>query len=121
MRFKGTFALLLICAGFGAYLYFFEIKGGTGSDAAKQEQNRIWKVDANSVQQIDLTTAGGQIMAVRSGEKDWKITAPRPLDADSDEVNRLVTSASDLSRESVLESGSSNLATFGLQDRKSVV
>jgi hypothetical protein len=121
MRFKGTFALLLICAGFGAYLYFYEMKSGTDSDAAKQEQSRIWKVDANSVQQIDIVSPEGQITAVRAGEKDWKITVPRPLEADSDEVNRLVTSASDLSRESLLESNAANLATFGLQPPRTTV
>ena len=41
MRFKGTLVLLLLCAGFGGFLYFYEIKGGekrekgkTGGEAA---------------------------------------------------------------------------------------
>jgi hypothetical protein len=96
MRFRGTFALLLICAALGAYLYFFEIKGGQKAETAKQEENRIWKVDSNTIQQLDLTTPDGHISAVRSGDKDWKITAPRQLDADSDELNRLAGLCDDL-------------------------
>ena len=114
MRFKGTFALLVVCAALGAYLYFFEIKGAQKAETAKQEENRIWKVDSNTIQQIDLTTPDGHISAVRSSDKDWKITAPRQLDADSDELNRLAGSAADMSRESVLAIKTPNLSTFGL-------
>jgi hypothetical protein len=114
MRFRGTVVLLLVCAAFGAYLYFYEIKGGQKAETAKQEENRLWKVDSNAIQQLDLTTPDGHITAIRSGDKGWKITAPRQYDADSDELNRLAGSAADMSRESVLETDASNLSTFGL-------
>ena len=38
----------------------------------------------------------------------------RALDADSDELNRLASSAADMSRESVIEPNASDLAKFGL-------
>ncbi len=114
MRFKGTLVLLIICVAFGGYLYFYEIKGGEKREKAKQEENRIWKVDSAAIQQIDLTSPEQHITAVRSGDKEWRITVPRPLDADSDELNRIASSAADMSRESVLDANATDLARFGL-------
>lgn len=114
MRFRGTILLLLLCAGVSGYLYFYEIKGGEKREKAKQEENRIWKVESSSVQQIDLITPEEHITAVRSGDKEWKLTAPRSLDADSDELNRLAGSAAELNRESVLDPNAPDLSKFGL-------
>ncbi len=115
MRFRGTWILLIICAALGAYVYFYEIRGGEKREKQKQEENRIWKVESDSIQQIDLITPEEQITLVRKGDKEWKITAPRALDADSDELNRMASSAADISRESVLESKTEDLAKYGLE------
>ncbi len=115
MHFRGTLALLIICAGLGGYLYFYEYKGGEKREKAKQEENRLWKVDGSSIQQIDLISPTEHITAVRSGDKDWRITAPRALEADSDELGRIASSAADMSRESVLETNAADLSKFGLK------
>jgi hypothetical protein len=121
MRFKGTFVLLILCVGFGVFLYFYEIRGGEKRTKAKEGENVVWKVPSDDVQQIDLITLDQHITAIRSGDKQWKITAPRSLDADSDELNRLASSASDISRESVLEENASNLGQFGLDPARTTV
>ncbi len=115
MRFRGTFVLLIICALLGGYLYFYEIKGGEKREKAKQEENRLWKVESSSIQQMELIFPSQHITVVKAGDKEWNITAPRALDADSDEVSRLASSASDMSRESVLETNATDLARFGLK------
>jgi hypothetical protein len=107
--------LLVVCAALGAYVYFYEIKGGEKRDKEKEESNRVWKVESNSIQQIDLVEPEEHITALRKSDKEWKISAPRSLDADSDELNRIATSASEISRESVLEPNAKDLAKFGLE------
>jgi hypothetical protein len=114
MRFRGTLALLVVGLGLGAYLYFYEYKGAEKREEAKQQESRIWKFDSNTVQQLDLVTPSQHITAMRSGDKDWKLTAPRALDADAEELNRIASSASDISRESVVEPNAADLARFGL-------
>ena len=121
MRFKGTLILLVLCLGLGAFLYFYEIKGGEQRSKAKEGENVVWKVPADDVQQVDLITPAQHITVVRTGDKQWKITAPRPLDADADEINRLVSSASDISRETVIEENAANLAPFGLDPAQTTV
>jgi hypothetical protein len=115
MRFRGTLALLVICAALGGYLYFYEYKGGEKRDKAKQEENRLWKLESNSIQQIDLISPTLRITTLRSGDKEWRITSPRALDADSDELNRIASSAADMNRESVLETNATELSRFGLK------
>ena len=115
MRFRGTLVLLLICAALGAFVYFYEIKGGEEREKKKQETNRLWKVDSATIQQIDLITPQEHITAVRKGDKEWKITAPRAVDADGDELNRIASSAAEITRESVLEANARDLARFGLE------
>jgi hypothetical protein len=115
MRFRGTAILLVICAALGGFLYFYEYKGGEKREKAKQEENRLWKVESSSIQQIDLISPAQRVTALRSGDKEWRITTPRALEADSEEFNRIAGSASDLSRESVLETGAVDLSKFGLK------
>jgi len=114
MRFKGTFILLIICLGLGAFLYFYEIKGGDERSKAKDQEKVVWKVPVDDVQQLDLANSDQHITAVRTGDRQWKITNPRSLDADSDALNQMAGSAADISREDVVEEHATNLAPFGL-------
>ena len=114
MRFKGTFVLLLVCLALGAYVYFYEIKGGEQREKAKQAENEIWKVENDDIQQIEIGSAGQRIIAARKNAKEWVLTAPRQWDADSDEVNRLAGSASRMLREEIVEQNAADLSKFGL-------
>ncbi len=119
MRFKGTFVLLIVCLLLGGYVYFYEIKGGEKREKAKEAGNQVWKLESNDIRQIDLLSSNQHITAVRQGESNWALTSPRALDADSDELNGLANSASNIQRESVLESNAADLAKFGLSPAKS--
>ncbi len=121
MRFKGTFALLILCLALGGFLYFYEIKGGERREKAKQAESQVWKLEAKDIQQIDLLAAGQHIMAARKGETEWEIIVPRPLEADSDEINRLANSASNLQREVVVDQNAADLAKFGLDPAKTTL
>jgi hypothetical protein len=121
VRFKGTLILLILCLGLGAYLYFYEIKGGEQRDKAKQAEGQVWKLDAGAVRQLEISSASRHITLVRNGERDWAITEPKSLPADSDEANRLAGSASDIRRESVLEENATGLAQFGLDPPQSTL
>lgn len=113
MRFKGTLVLLALCAGLGAYLYFYEFKGGERREKAKEAEAQVWKLDAKDVAQIDLTTPDRNISATRAGGK-WTIIAPRAFQADSDELNRIAHAASNIRREGVVETNAASLSRFGL-------
>jgi hypothetical protein len=121
VRFKGTLILLIVCLGLGAYLYFYEIKGGEKREKAKQAENQVWKLDSNEIKQIDIFAAGQSVTLARTGEKAWEISAPRSFEADLDEANRLANSASNIARESVVEENAADLARFGLNPPQSTL
>ena len=114
MHFRGTLILFVLCAALGAFVYYYEIKGGEKRSKAKEEESQLWKVDAGDIQQLDLVSGAEHITAVRSGDKQWKLTAPRAVEADSGELDRLAGSAASISRESVTETDAKDLARFGL-------
>jgi hypothetical protein len=119
MRFKGTFALLVVVLLLGGYVYFYEIKGGEQRQKEKEAENQVWKFEASAIQQIDLLSQGSQITAVRRNDREWGLTFPKTYDADADELNRLASSASNIRRESVVEPNATNLSKFGLSPAQS--
>ena len=118
MRFKGTLVLLIIVLALGAYVYFYEIKGGEQRQKAKEAEDQVWKIEDKNIQQIDLVSVDQHITAVHKGAAEWAITAPKQLDADSDEINRIASTASNIRRESVVEQNAGDLSRFGLNPAK---
>jgi hypothetical protein len=118
VRFKGTLILLIVCLGLVVYLYY-ENKGGEQREKAKQAENQIWKLESSAIRRIDISTANQQITLVRGNQNVWSISAPRSLEGDSDEINRLANAASDLRRELIVEENSANLSKFGLNPPQS--
>ena len=114
MRFKGTFALLIIAILFGSYIYFYEYKGGEKRAAEKKTENRIWRFDAEDIVRVELTSREDRMSAERGDDGRWKITAPRQWLADGDQLNRLASYAARLDRDSVVESDAADLSQFGL-------
>ena len=119
MRFKGTLILLVICLALGAFVYFYEIKGGEEREKATQAEKQLWELEDKDIRQIDFIFPDRQITAERRGEEEWFLTDPRQLEADSDELNRLVSSAAKMERESTVEPNAEDLAIFGLDPSQS--
>jgi hypothetical protein len=114
MRFKGTLVLLIACLALGGFLYFYEIKGGEKREKAKQAENQVWNLEEKNIGQMDFIYPDRHITAVRKEEEQWVLTAPRQLEADSDELNRLANSASNIGREKTVESNATDLDKYGL-------
>jgi hypothetical protein len=114
MRFKGTLVLLTAAIAFGGYIYFYEMKGGEKREKAKQTENQLWKLETKNIVRLTLDSADSHIAAERKSDQTWTLTAPQAWDADSAELNRLASSTTMLSRESVIEPNAQDLTRFGL-------
>jgi hypothetical protein len=114
MRFKGTLVLLIVVLALGGFIYFYEIKGGAQREKAKESESLIWKIEDRNIRQIELSSPGQHVAAARKDEKEWVLTAPQTLDADSQELDRLARSAVTLRRENIVEQNAADLAKFGL-------
>jgi len=114
MRFKGTFALLLIAILFGGFIYFYEYKGSEKREALKKTEKRVWRFDAEDIVRVDLASRESRMIAERGDDGQWKITAPQQWLADGDQLNRLASYAARLDNDGVVESDAADLAQFGL-------
>jgi hypothetical protein len=114
MRFRGTAILLVVCLAFGTFLYFYEIKGGEEREKEKKSENLVWKIDPKDIKQIETSSDGQTITAIRNGEAGWQLTSPRSLIADPDELNRVANLASEIRRESVVDQNAADLSGYGL-------
>jgi hypothetical protein len=121
MRFKGTWLLMILCLALGVFIYFYEIKGGQERDKAKEAETRLWMIEGKDIKKIELHPPTGEITAVRTSDTEWSIQSPRPLEADSEELNRLADKAAELKYDSVLEESASDAAQFGLEPARSSV
>jgi hypothetical protein len=115
MRFKGTWLLVLVCLCIGCFIYFYEIKGGEEREKAKEAESRFWMLESKEIQQIELQPQdqAARIVVARKGPEEWSIQVPRPLEADSDELNRLADSAAEIKHTSILEETAADPAKFG--------
>jgi len=114
MRFKGTLTLLIIVVLFGGYIYFYEYKGGEKREAEKKAEKHIWRFEAEDIVHVELNTPKDRIIAERK-ENQWIITAPQTWNADAAEIGHMISSASTLNREIMVEQNAENLTQFGLQ------
>jgi hypothetical protein len=114
MRFKGTLVLLIVVFALGGFIYLYEIKGGAQREKAKESEGLIWKIEDKNIRQIELSSPGQHLAAARKDEKEWALTAPQALAADSEEIDRLARSAVTLRRENIVEQHAADLAKFGL-------
>ncbi len=114
MRFKGTLFLLLLVVGLGLYVYFYEIQGEPAREQARLAEKQLWKVESDQVERVEFVFPDETVTAVRTGEKSWKITSPRSVEADAEELNRIASSAADLSFESVVEAEATDVSRFAL-------
>jgi hypothetical protein len=121
MRFKGTFILLIVCLALGVFLYFYEIKGGEKREKAKEAEGKLWKLEDKEIRQIEFVYPEQRITAVRRSENEWFLTEPRPLAADSEELNRLAGSVAEIKRESVVEQNAADLEKYGLSPPQSTL
>jgi hypothetical protein len=60
MRFKGTFILLLLCMGLGAYVYFYEIKGGEKREKATKLRLAALRISSTPIR---IATALRRVVA----------------------------------------------------------
>jgi len=100
--------------GFWKLYLFYEIKGGEEREKEKKSENLAWKIDAKDIKQIETTSDGQTITAIRNSDAGWQLIAPRALNADSDELNRMANLASEIRRETVVDTNATDLAGYGL-------
>jgi hypothetical protein len=120
VRFKGTLVLLLVFAALGGYVYFTDFYGKEARDKQEEAKKRLFGGEAKDITELSLENEGRTITAVRKGEKEWEITSPAGLEADSDTWEQLATSFVEVQKDEVVKTEKADLTAYGL-DKPGIV
>jgi len=116
MRFKGTTILFILFVILGGYVYFTEYRGKEERQKQEESKKKAFSIEQKDISEITLTYPDHTITAVRKGEKQWEITAPAGIQADSDELEQLASNIPQISRDDTVAQNAQDLTPFGLKE-----
>lgn len=110
---KSFLILLLLAAGVGSYAYFVESKKDTTADSTTKHP-KILTADAAKVAEIQVHAASGDVTTLAKSGGHWQITSPIQADADSAQVDSLVSSLTSLESQRTIDEHPASGASYGL-------
>src|SRR2546426_3151638 len=116
MRFKGTTILFILLVILGGYVYLTEIRGKEERQKQEESKKKAFQVEQKDISEISLIYPDRTIAAVKKGEKQWEITSPAGVQADSDEWESLASNFPQIDRNDTVAQNAQDLTSFGLKD-----
>lgn len=95
---KKTIILIVLAAALGAYVYFYEIKGGEERDKEKATAEKLFNFEKDSVDRLEIQSVKGHYVFVK-GTDGWRIEQPVQTGADESPINSLLSSLADSKKE----------------------
>ncbi len=81
--------LVLLAVGLGAFVYFYEIRGEPRREAEKDAQNKLFDIDNEAVDHIELVNTHGALDFEKQGT-DWFLTGEKRVRADATSVDEVI-------------------------------
>jgi hypothetical protein len=115
MRLRNNIILLVILAALGGYVYFKEFRGKDDQRKQEDAKRKVFQFAGKDIEEITVIQDGSPtITGVRKNDKDWALTEPAGLEADSAEWETLASHVVGLEKEKVASENATDLAPFGL-------
>src|SRR5207249_1932945 len=116
MRFKGTTILFILFVILGGYVYFTEYRGKEERQKQEESKKKAFQVEQKDISEISLIYPDRTMSAVKKGERQWEITSPAGVQADSDEWESLASNIPQIDRNDTVAQNAQDLTSFGLKD-----
>lgn len=113
-----TLILALIVLALGAFVYFYEIKGGEERSKSEEEGKKIFALEADSVRAMSLQEAG---VAFEKRGSAWHLVAPIEYLADEGAVSALLNRIASAKREREISSSAAEYRNYGLLPASEVI
>jgi hypothetical protein len=117
MKFRGLIVAIVVLLALSGVLYWSNHRkpAESSSTASSTTSPAILKLDRAGISQITLTRRGTPpVTLTRDAAHNWRITEPKPLNADQDAVSSLLGTVSTLNSDRVIEEKASDLKPYGL-------
>lgn len=112
-QFLGTYVMVALAAGLGAWLYFVESRREKDEDKPKEKVFAVLADAKDKVREITLARPAETIQLVKGGE-GWRLVAPQSVRADASEVESLLSALESLEVSEVVTETPRDLAAYGL-------
>lgn len=118
----------IIFLGLGTYVYYGEIKRVEKKTKTEAEAKKVFHIDTETINAIDLIQENETIKCVKVEEKtdteskkedEWKITAPVETEADIWAIKTITNAIKGLESKRTVEKDATNLEKYGL-DKPSI-
>jgi hypothetical protein len=112
---RSTIALIVVLAGLGAYIYFVTWKTPEG-DTSKKTDKVFAGVQADKIEEVRITSAGGDATTVKKDNGTWQVLQPVAAKADESEVSGITSALATTDIVRVIDENPSNLNDYGLSN-----
>jgi hypothetical protein len=112
---RSTIALIVVLAGLGAYIYFVTWKTPEG-DTAKKTDKVFTGVQADKIEEVRITSAGGDATTAKKDNGAWQVMQPVTAKADESEISGITSALASIDVVRVIDENPSNLNEYGLSN-----
>jgi hypothetical protein len=113
MKWRNLGIVALVFAALGAYVYFYEIKGGKKREEAEEKAKKLFQIEDKDI--VSLTIKAGAEETVLQKEKDvWNLTSPIRAKADKYAADGLASDFASARIERTLDDPNLDWKTYGL-------
>jgi len=113
---RKTIVLVLIAAALGAYVYFYEIKGGEQRAKQKEAAEKLLVFNKDSVDFVEIQAPKGHFIFKKSPD-GWQIREPVQTDADEAPIKSLLSNLNSAKKQRSFSADKNKLAGYGLDAR----
>ena len=117
MKNTGLIIAAVVLAALTGALYWSNRHPDVGSTtkASIDTPPKILSLKQDDISRLEIKKKGGEDLILAKGDGGkWQITAPKPLSADQESVNSLLSSVSALNSDRLVEDKATDLAQYGL-------
>jgi hypothetical protein len=117
MRVRGMLVAVVVLAALGgAVWYSNKVKKDEESKPAADATTKVLSIPDDQFRQIEIKKRDGEPTVLKrdSASSKWQIVAPKPLSADAEAVNSLVSSLASLASDRLIEEKAADLNGYGL-------
>lgn len=107
-----TIVAAVVLAGLVGYIYFVDAKRPAGG--AEEKAKAFAAVEAEKIEELRVTQAGGDTARLVKGEGGWELVEPTKAEADAAEVTSITSNLGSLEVQRVVDEAPADLGQYGL-------
>jgi len=115
-----TLVLFIILVALGAYVYFYEIKGGEEREELAKQEEQLINFDKDSVKTVEIRSVFSQFTFTKS-EDGWEIEKPVKTGGDKSAIDGLINTLKNLKKDRQFTVSKDNYKDYGLVGRSHLV